>query len=42
VEISAGDSGGDGAPAELGSFSHLQNVVVEPGDAHSAVHHQSF
>ena len=39
VEIFALDSGGDGAPPELGSFSHLQNVVVEPGDAHPAVHY---
>jgi len=30
MEIFAGDSAGDGASAELGSFSHLQNVVVEP------------
>ena len=42
VEILAGDSAGDGAPAELGSFLYLQNVAVEPGDAHSAVHYQSF
>ena len=42
LEIFAVDSGGDGAPAELGSFPHLQNVVVEPGDAHSAVHYQSL
>src|SRR6478672_10227661 len=42
MEIFAGDSAGDGASAELGSFSHLQNVVVEPGDAHPAVNHQSF
>ncbi len=42
VEVFAVDSFGDGAPAEMGSFSHLQNVVLEQGDAHSAIHYQSF
>src|ERR1041385_4613390 len=42
MEIFAIDPGGDGAPAELGSIPHLQNVVVESGDAHSALDYQSF
>src|SRR5262249_34779321 len=42
MEIFAGHSSGDGAPAKLGSVSHLQNVVVESGDALATVHYQSF
>ncbi len=42
VEISADDSGRNGSAAELGSVSHLQDVVLEPGDAHPARDHQSL
>ena len=42
MEIFAGDTSGDGAPAKLGALSHLQNVVMESRDAAAAVHHQSF
>ncbi len=42
LEISAGHSGGNGPPAQLVIFQHLQDVVVEPGHAHSARDHQSF
>src|SRR5437899_5277052 len=42
VEISADDSCGNGSPAKLGAISHLQNVVMEPRDAHAARHYQSF
>src|SRR5207244_8042521 len=42
VEVFADDPCRNGAPAELGAVSHLQNVVVEPGHACSPGHHQSF
>ena len=42
VAISAVHSGGDDSAAELGAVSHLQNVVLEPGDARPARDHQSF
>src|SRR5437879_4267768 len=42
LEIFAGHPCGDGAPAKLGTVSHLQNVVVESRDAHAAGDHQPF
>jgi hypothetical protein len=42
MEVFADDPCGNGASAELGAVSHLQNVVVEPGHAYAAGYHQSF
>ena len=42
MEISADDSGVNDFAADLGAIPHLQNVFVEPGDAHPARDHQPF
>ena len=42
LAISADDSGGNDSAAAMVAVSHLQDVVLEPGDAHSARDHQSF